>query len=259
MPTQVQVALGAVIRETEAKDMPCGVFGSFGWSGEAVDEMEQKLKDAGFNFAFKAIRVKFRPTAKDLQLCEESGRELALAIKRKIRVKEASVSAGDTKQIMASAPTLAMGRVLGSLSVLTAKDEDASSAMLASWISQASFNPPGLTVSIKKDRAMEPLLTIGGKFAISMIPEGGPDKLVMRKLARPFLPGEDRLEGLETIPGELSEAPILKVANASMECQVVSRMEAGDHWIVYANVLGGKVLNEAANTAVHHRKVGNHY
>jgi flavorubredoxin len=49
--------------------MPCGVFGSFGWSGEAVDEMEQKLKDAGFGFAFDPIRVKFRPTAKDLQVC----------------------------------------------------------------------------------------------------------------------------------------------------------------------------------------------
>ena len=36
MPTQVQVALGAIIREREAKQLPCGVFGSFGWSGEAV-------------------------------------------------------------------------------------------------------------------------------------------------------------------------------------------------------------------------------
>ena len=36
MPTQVQVALGAILREAEAKQLPCGVFGSFGWSGEAV-------------------------------------------------------------------------------------------------------------------------------------------------------------------------------------------------------------------------------
>ena len=36
MPTQVQVALGAIIRESNAKVLPCGVFGSFGWSGEAV-------------------------------------------------------------------------------------------------------------------------------------------------------------------------------------------------------------------------------
>ena len=29
------------------KHMPCGVFGSFGWSGEAVDELQFRLKDSG--------------------------------------------------------------------------------------------------------------------------------------------------------------------------------------------------------------------
>ncbi len=43
-----------------------------------------------------------------------------------------------------------------------------------------------------------------------------------------------------------------------MECKVESRMEAGDHYIVYASVQSGKVLNDAL-TAVHHRKVANHY
>lgn len=37
---------------------------------------------------------------------------------------------------LASGGQLAMGRVVGSLCVITAKQEDASSAMLASWISQ---------------------------------------------------------------------------------------------------------------------------
>ena len=45
-------------------------------------------------------------------------------------------AAADSKAVMASAPTLAMGRGVGSLTVLTAKDEDAASAMLASWVSQ---------------------------------------------------------------------------------------------------------------------------
>lgn len=64
MPTQVQSALGTILREASAKQKPCGVFGSFGWSGEAVDEMDQRLKDAGFSFAFDRLKVKFRPTAK---------------------------------------------------------------------------------------------------------------------------------------------------------------------------------------------------
>jgi hypothetical protein len=41
---QVQTALGAVLRDEAAREQPCGVFGSFGWSGEAVDEMEGRLK-----------------------------------------------------------------------------------------------------------------------------------------------------------------------------------------------------------------------
>ncbi len=29
--------------------------------------------------------------------------------------------------------------------------------MLASWVAQASFNPPGLTIAVAKDRAIESL------------------------------------------------------------------------------------------------------
>lgn len=256
MPTQVLTALGAVMREPGAKEQPCGVFGSFGWSGEAVDEMEARLKNAGFAFAFDAVRVKFKPTAKDLIVCEESGRALAQSVRKKLKARE--LAAAPSRAVAASACQLAMGRVVGSLSVLTAVDEDAASAMLASWVSQASFNPPGVTVAVKKDRAMEPLLVVGGKFALSMVAEGR-DRGVMKRLARPFGPGEDRLAGIETVPSDMLALPVLKDANSYMECQVVTRMEAGDHWLVYAQVLAGKVLDDVAPTAVHYRKVGNHY
>lgn len=32
--TQVTLALGTLLREASARELPCGVFGSFGWSGE---------------------------------------------------------------------------------------------------------------------------------------------------------------------------------------------------------------------------------
>jgi len=60
----LQLALGSILRESGARELPCGVFGSFGWSGEAVDEMQAKLKDGGYSFAFQPIKVKFKPTAK---------------------------------------------------------------------------------------------------------------------------------------------------------------------------------------------------
>jgi flavorubredoxin len=74
MPTQVQLALGSVLREPTTRQLPCGVFGSFGWSGEAVDEMEGKLKDGGYGFAFDAIRVKFKPSAKARRGSRRAGR-----------------------------------------------------------------------------------------------------------------------------------------------------------------------------------------
>lgn len=60
----VQLALGSILGSGGARELPCGVFGSFGWSGEAVDEMESKLKDGGYGFAFQPIKVKFKPTTK---------------------------------------------------------------------------------------------------------------------------------------------------------------------------------------------------
>ena len=32
---------------------------------------------------------------------------------------------------------------------------------------QASFDPPGLTIAVKKDRSMEPFMQTGMKFAVS--------------------------------------------------------------------------------------------
>lgn len=36
-------------------------------------------------------------------------------------------------------------------------------------------------------------------------------------------------------------------------------MEAGDHFVVYASVQDGKLLDKSAVSAVHHRKVGTAY
>ncbi|KAF8073046.1 dfa6 [Scenedesmus sp. PABB004] len=257
MPTPVQLALGSILREAGARELPCGVFGSFGWSGEAVDEMEAKLKDGGYGFAFKPIKVKFKPTATDLTTCEQSGRDLAVQVKRRLKNRERS-SAGSMAAVAASGAQLAMGRVVGSLCVVTSRDEEAVSAMLASWVSQASFDPPGITIAVKKDRGMETMLTPGNAFAVSMVPESQ-ERAVMKAMTKPFAPGTDRLAALPHHDSEASGCPVLDDSHAVLDCSVVSRMEAGDHWIVYGQVNAGKLTSDTLLTAVHHRKVGNHY
>jgi hypothetical protein len=38
-------------------------------------------------------------------------------------------------------------------------------------VAQASFDPPGITIAVKKDRGMETMLQPGNAFAVSMVPE----------------------------------------------------------------------------------------
>lgn len=44
---------------------------------------------------------------------------------------------------------------------------------------QASFDPPGITIAVKKDRGMETMLQPGNAFAVSMVPESQ-EKVVMK-------------------------------------------------------------------------------
>lgn len=61
---------------------------------------------------------------------------------------------------------------------------------------------------------------------------------------------------------QVSEATgcvILPDIAAYLECTVLDRMEAGDHWVVYCRVDGGQVVDEGAVSAVHQRKTGTTY
>lgn len=247
-PTPVQTALGIVL-STAANTKLAGVFGSFGWSGEAVDLIEGKLKDAGYKFGFDSIRVKFKPNDATLQMCEEAGTDFAQALKKAKKVRAPLQPATSVEQ--------AVGRVVGSLCVVTAKQDDISSAMLASWVSQASFNPPGLTIAVAKDRALESLMHSENKFVLNILQEGNHLGL-MKHFLKPFAPGQDRFTEVAAETAD-NGSPILNDALAYLECTVKSRMESGDHWLVYATVDNGKVLNQDGVTAVHHRKSGNHY
>ncbi|MBD2409214.1 flavin oxidoreductase [Nostoc calcicola FACHB-389] len=247
-PTPIQTALGIVLA-TATNNKLAGVFGSFGWSGEAVDLIEGKLKDAGYRFGFDAIRVKFKPDDATLQLCEQAGTDFAQTLKKAKKVRSQSVPATTVEQ--------AVGRIVGSLCVLTAKQDDISSAMLASWVSQASFSPPGLTIAVAKDRAVESLTHSGNKFVLNILKEGNHLGL-MKHFLKPFGPGQDRFADVASQEAE-NGSPILTDALAYLECSVKNRMESGDHWLVYATVDNGKLLDTDGVTAVHHRKSATHY
>jgi flavorubredoxin/flavin reductase (DIM6/NTAB) family NADH-FMN oxidoreductase RutF len=251
-PTQIQTALGIILASAD-KNKLAGAFGSFGWSGEAIDLIERKFRDAGYRFGFETIRVKFKPDAAMLQYCEEAGIDFAQAVKKAKKTRAPKAPKGSQGDRTAQA----VGRIVGSLCVVTSQHDGVSGAMLASWVSQATFNPPGLTVAVAKDRAIESLLHTGNPFALNILAEGKANP-TLKQFLKPFAPGEDRFAGIDTETAE-NGSPLLKDALATLECRVENRMECGDHWLIYAIAERGQVFDPEGVTAVHHRQTGTYY
>ena len=240
--------IGTVLAAAKEKQV-VGMFESYGDDDEPIDPLLTKFNDVGLKRAFPAIRVKETPNEATYQLCEESGTDLGQLLTRDKMVKQMKSLDTDLDK--------ALGRISGGLYIITATKESVKSAMLASWVSQASFEPPGFTIAVAKDRAIESLMQVGDSFVLNVLEEGKYQPLMKHFLKR-FKPGADRFAGVDIQTAE-NGSPILNDSLAYLECEVVSRMECSDHWVVYSKVTNGRVSNPDGMTAVHHRKVGNHY
>jgi flavorubredoxin/flavin reductase (DIM6/NTAB) family NADH-FMN oxidoreductase RutF len=229
-----------------------GVFDSYGGDDEPIDAVVGEFRSLGLYMAFPPIRIKDVPTEADYQRCEESGTDLGQWLSRDKTIK--------SMKSLDGALDKALGRISGGLYIVTAQKGEGharSGAMLASWVSQASFQPLGLTIAVAKDRAIEALMQVGDHFVLNILEEGHYQALMKHFLKR-FPPGADRFAGIRTQTAA-NGSPILTDALAYLECEVGSRLECSDHWIVYAQVDQGRVARPEGRTAVHHRKVGNHY
>ena len=241
-------AISTVLAAAKSKQV-VGIFESYGGDDEPIDPLLNQFRNLGLKEVFGAIRIKEIPTEATYQLCEEAGTDMgqALTINRNIQQRK-SIDNELEK---------ALGRISGGLYIITAKKGEVKSAMLASWVTQASFKPLGLTIAVAKDRAIESLMQVGDRFVLNILEEGNYQGLMKHFLKR-FPPGADRFEGVKT-QSAANGSPILTDALAYLECKVETRMELSDHWIVYASVDMGRVSKADALTAVHHRKVGNYY
>ncbi len=246
--TTAAAAMGTILAAANAKQA-IGIFESYGGDDEPIDPLLRQFRDLGLKAGFEAIRVKDTPTEAVYQLCEEAGTDMGQWLTRDRSIKNMKSLDADLDK--------ALGRISGGLYIITAARGDVKSAMLASWVTQASFKPLGLTIAVAKDRAIESLMQVGDRFVLNVLEEGNYQSLMKHFLKR-FPPGADRFAGVKTQPAE-NGSPILTDALAYIECRVASRMELSDHWVVYATVNAGRVSKSEALTAVHHRKVGNHY
>ena len=249
----LQASIGTLLAALQPKQW-IAIYDAYGGNDEPIDTVASQLRSLGQKEAFEPLRIRQVPQADDYQRCEEAGTDLGQLLTKARTIAAMKAIDGELDK--------ALGRLSGGLYVVTARQQTAdgarSSAMVASWVSQASFDPPGITVAVAKDRAIESLMQVGDRFVLNILREDNHQQLLRHFLKR-FPPGADRFAGIATLEGAAAGGPVLGDALAFLGCRVLQRLEGPDHWIIYAEVEQGNVSDTEATTAIHHRKVGNHY
>lgn len=252
MPPQGQPLAHASVSTILATASPQQTFGLLetgGGADEPIYPLRAQLQELGLPEAFSPIVLKSAPDNATLKLCGEAGTDLGQQL--------TSTQALENSKSLDSSLDRALGRISSGLYVVTARKGQVASAMLASWVMQAGADPLGVAVAVAKDRAIESLLQVDDSFVLNVLEEGH-YRLLMKHFVKRFAPGEDRFADIET-RGANNGSPILAQALAFVECQVTRRLDCHDHWVIYGSVGLGRVASRDGLTAVHHRKVGNHY
>ena len=249
----LQSSIGTLLAALVQKQW-VAVYDAYGGNDEPIDSVAAQLRRLGQKEAFAPLRVHQTPDGNIYQRFEEAGTDLGQLLNRK---KNIAVTKNLDTEL-----DKAMGSLSGGLYVVTASQGKGPSqrrgAMIASWVSQASFSPPGITVAVAKDRAIETLMQVGNRFIINILKQDNYQPLLRQFLKR-FPPGADRFKGIAVLNDVAKGGPVLVDALAFLGCLVKQRLETSDHWIIYAVVEQGNVADAEAKTAVHHRKVGSNY
>lgn len=149
----------------------------------------------------------------------------------------------------------ALGRIPSGQFVLTARHGAQETGMLASWVMQCAFEPPHVSVAVKRGRLLEAWLQPGVTVVVNILHDAQKDVVVF--FAKGVAPSESALTELS--PERTADGTaILPMTLAYLECRVTSAVPAGDHQLLVAEVVGGRLLNEG-QPKVHLRKNGLHY
>jgi len=149
----------------------------------------------------------------------------------------------------------ALGRVPSGIFVLAAGQDERETAMLASWVQQCSFEPPQVSVAVRRDRYVHELLTDGAAFALNIVPIHATEFL--KHFGKGFEPGEPAFTGF-VVERTAAGVAVLKDALAHLDCRVAGRCDAGDHDLLIGRVVGGR-LHADDKPMVHVRKSGLRY
>jgi len=148
----------------------------------------------------------------------------------------------------------AIGRIPSGCSILTAQHAGRSSGVLVSWVQQAAFEPPAVSVALRRGRPIVGLIDGSGRFLLNLIDEN--PTAMFKHFGKGFSLDDDAFGGLGVEQTEYG--PALSACIARMGCRVLERVTVGDHDLYLGEVESGGVV-EGAHPYVHIRANGLNY
>ncbi len=147
-----------------------------------------------------------------------------------------------------------IARIPSGCSILTVTHGDRSTGMLVSWVQQAAFVPPAISVCVKDGRPPNQLIDAAGRFVLNVI--GQDPAPLFKHFGKGFSLEEDAFDGVESDSSPFG--PTLRSAVAHLGCAVTDKVTVGDHILYVATV---ETADAAADVKpfVHLRKNGLSY
>jgi len=127
------------------------------------------------------------------------------------------------------------------LYAVSCADEGEVNIFTANWLTQVSFDPPLIAVSVENVTKSLPMILRSRKFTVNVLRSGGRE--LAGKLGKSALRQPDKLAGVGYDIGA-NGCPILHDALAWVACNVRHTTEAGDSTLIVADVVDVGMLSE---------------
>jgi flavin reductase (DIM6/NTAB) family NADH-FMN oxidoreductase RutF len=124
------------------------------------------------------------------------------------------------------------------LYAVTCGDEREHNAFTANWLSQVSFDPPLVAVSVENTSHSLPIIRRHGSFAVNVY--ASDERELSGRLGKGFAKHPMKLEGLRWATAA-GGCPVLSDAPAWVACRVTGELPAGDSTLVLGEVVDAQI------------------
>lgn len=129
----------------------------------------------------------------------------------------------------------ALGRIPSGLFIVTWRSGDRDHAMLASWVMQAGFAPPLVSVAVGTSRDLLAALRSGTPFAVNVLADS--QRSLLARFGKPPADGQEPFAGL-CVDRTPAGVAVLADSAGWLECRAVGEAAAAgaDHVVVLGRV-----------------------